>query len=374
MIKSDQLINLLSKEGLNLFTGIPCSIFKDFLFCLEEKGKKVKHVVSASEEEAISIGVGYNLATSKIPVIYMQNSGLANSVDVLTSLANKEVYGIPMLLLISWRGEPGKKDEPQHFKMGKITLKLLKLLDIPYTILSDNEANVKKEIKKAKKYLIENNTPYAIIIRKGLFAPYQPKKRKEFYSLTREEAIKTIVDNIKRDRIIVSTTGKTSRELFEYREIKKHGHGTDFYTFGSMGSSSAIALGIALQKTKKKVFVFDGDGSILMQMGILATVGHYLPKNFYHIIFDNNAFDSTGGQRTLSGTVDFGKIASVCGYKNVKTVSSKNELIRFAKTIESKQGPVILTIKVKQGARKDLGRPVRTPVEIKKEFMKLLSK
>jgi len=373
MINGDQLINLFTKEGFEFITGIPCSILKDFLFCLSEKEKMIEHIIPTNEEEAISIAVGYYLATAKIPIVYMQNSGLARSVDVLTSLVNKEVYRIPMLLLISWRGEPGKKDEPQHVKIGRITLKLLETLNIPYTILSKDKSKIAKEIKKAKEYLKENSLPYAIVVRKGLIMSRQPKKTREFYTLTREQAIKIIIDNLKGDEIIVSTTGKTSRELFEYREAKGQSHETDFYTLGSMGCSTSIALGIAL-KTKKKVIVFDGDGSVLMEMGTLATIGHYLPKNFYHIIFENDAHDSTGGQKTVSNTVSFNKIALASGYKGAKTIFNQRKLTDVIKSLKMNSGPQMLVIKIRKGSRKDLGRPTTIPVENKKLLMRFLKK
>ena len=372
MIKASQLINLLTKEELNFITGIPCSILKDFLSGLSEKKGQIEHIIATSEEEAMSIGVGYYLATAKIPIVYMQNSGLARSVDVLTSLANKEVYNVPILLLISWRGDPSKKDEPQHLKMGKITPKILKTLNIPYTVLSDSKPKIVKEIKVAKKYLENNSLPYAIIIKKGLIKPDQTKKQKDVYLLSREETIKIIINNLKNDEVIISTTGKTSRELFEYRETKKQSHKTDFYTVGSMGCSAAIALGIALGKPKKKIFVFDGDGSVLMQMGSLATIGHYLPKNFYHIIFDNNTYDSTGGQKTVSDTVNFNKIAFACGYKNVKTVFTQKKLVNIIQNLKMSSGPKMLVIKIKNGSRKDLGRPTITPSENKKLLMNFL--
>lgn len=367
-----KLINLLIKNDLTFVTGVPCSIFKDFLAYINDTGR-INHIPAASEGEACAIASGYYLSTKKIPIVYMQNSGLGNSVDPLTSLLSKTVYGIPALLLISWRGEPGKKDEPQHLKMGKITLKLLKLLDIPYTILSDSEIKAEKEIKGAKRYLKESNSSYAIIVKKGIIESYQSqKKEKDIYSLTREEAIKIIVDNLKGNEIIISTTGKTSRELFEYREIRKQGHQTDFYVIGSMGCSAGVALGIALQKPNRKIFVFDGDGSALMKMGTLATIGHFSPKNLFHIIFDNNAHDSTGGQKTVSDSVDFSKVALACGYKSAKTVSTQKELVGFVKAIELQKCPGMLVVKLRRGARKNLGRPTLSPVELKKMFMSKL--
>ncbi len=373
-MKSNRLISIFAKEGLNFITGVPCSIFKDLLIYVNNTNR-ISHIPATSEGEACAIASGYYLSTKKIPIVYMQNSGLGNSVNPLTSLMDKVVYSIPALLLVSWRGEPGEKDEPQHLKMGKITLKLLNTLDIPYAVLSPNETEIEKEIKKAKQYFKKNNSPYALVVKKGIIESRQNKKEeKNIYSLTREQAIKIIIDNLKGNEAIVSTTGKTSRELFEYREAKKQGHQTDFYTVGSMGCSAGIALGIALNKPKKRIFIFDGDGAALMKMGTLATIGHFLPKNLFHIIFDNNAHDSTGGQKTVSNSVDFSKIALTCGYKSAKTVSTQKELTGFIKTLKLQKQPSMLVIKVKKGARKDLGRPTTTPQENKSAFMKFLKR
>lgn len=370
MITCDNLAKIFKSNGFNFFTGVPCSIFKDWLNFIGEK-KQFQEVTATSEGEACAIASGFHLATQKIPVIYMQNSGLGNSIDPLTSLMNKEAYGIPALLLISWRGEPSIKDEPQHLKMGKITFSLLDILGIPFVVLSDNKKTAEKQIKKAKTYLKKRELPYAIIVRKGTIAPYQAKKEKDKYLLTRERAIELIIGSLKGDEAVFSTTGKTSRELFELRERKKQSHKCDFYTLGSMGLTSGIAMGAALQKPKKKVFVFDGDGSVLMKMGTLGTIGHYLPRSFYHIIFDNNAHDSTGGQRTVSDTVQLDKVAKACGYKSARVLTQEKEIKESLSKI--KEGPAMLVIKVKKGSREGLGRPTLSPLKMKKLFMKFLA-
>lgn len=372
MLKNDKLVGLLRRKNLNFITGVPCSIFKDFLNYINDTGE-IKHIPATSEGEACAIASGYYLATKKIPMVYMQNSGLGNSINPLTSLLDKAIYSIPALLLISWRGEPGKKDEPQHVKMGEITLKLLKTLNIPFDFLSPDQTKAAKKIKKAKQYLVKNNSPYAIIVKNKTIESYQSKtEEKNTYSLTREETIKTILDNLNGNETIISTTGKTSRELFECRETKKQSHQADFYVVGSMGCSAGIALGIALSKPQKKIFIFDGDGSILMKMGTLATIGHFLPKNLYHIVFDNNAYDSTGGQKTVSDSVDFSRIALACGYKSAKIATTQKEVVNFIKTIKSQKCPSMLVIKIKKGSRKNLGRPTKTPQENKVAFMKFL--
>ncbi|OGZ33189.1 MAG: phosphonopyruvate decarboxylase [Candidatus Portnoybacteria bacterium RBG_13_40_8] len=372
MLKNNELISLLIKKDLTFVTGVPCSIFKDFLIYINDTGK-LNHVPATSEGEACAIASGYYLATKKIPMVYMQNSGLGNSINPLTSLLDKAIYGIPALLLISWRGEPGKKDEPQHIKMGRITLKLLKTLSIPFSFLPPDQVKAAKEIEKAKLYLKKNGSPYAIIVKKETIESCQSKaEEKNIYSLTREEAIKIILANLKGDEAIISTTGKTSRELFECREIKKQNHRTDFYVVGSMGCSAGIALGIALTKPRKKIFIFDGDGSVLMKMGTLATIGHFLPKNLFHIIFDNNTYDSTGGQKTVSNSADFSRIALACGYKSAKIATTQKELVNFVKTIKFQKCPSMLIVKIKRGSRKNLGRPTKTPQENKIAFMKFL--
>ena len=374
MIKGKELLNILMKNNFRFIAGVPCSILKDFLTAIDKNKNKIKHIISTNEGEAMGIAAGYYLSTSKIPVVYMQNSGLGDALDPLTSLFNKEVYNIPVLLFISWRGEPGKKDATQHIKMGRVTLKLLEILNIPYAILPAHKIELGKEIQKAKTYFRENKLPYAIIIRKGTISPSRIEKEKNNYSLSREEAVRIVIDNLRGEEVVIATTGKMSRELFECRKADKQGTGKDFYNLGSMGCAASIALGIALQKPKKKIFVFDGDGAVLMKMGALATIGHYLPKNFYHIIFDNEAHDSTGGQPTVSNTVNFGRVAKSCGYRNSRIAASERQLKKRLINMKNTNGPAILLVKVRKGARQDLGRPTTTPDENKKALMDFLLK
>lgn len=371
MITCEKLAEIFKSQELTFFTGVPCSILKDWLNFIKDN-KDFQHVAASSEGEACAISTGFHLAANRIPVVYMQNSGLGNSVDPLTSLLNEEMYNIPAILLISWRGEPGTNDTPQHTKMGRITTGLLETLGIPYTVLPFEESEINQEIKKAKEYAQEHNSPYALILRKGIIGLYNSEKEEDRHILTREQTIEMIVDGFTNKEIVVSTTGKTSRELFEVRKKKNQKTETDLYTLGSMGCCSGIGLGIALQKPDKKVFVFDGDGSVLMKMGTLATIGHCGPKNFYHIVFDNNAHDSTGGQKTSSNTVDFAKTALSCGYKFGQVVSTKEQLIESIKSMKSVDGPAMLVIKVKKGARKDLSRPDRISMEYRNEFAEFI--
>lgn len=374
MIKCEDLWNIFKNENINFFTGVPDSTFKEWMkFLADSHGDNLKNIIACNECEAAAIASGYHFATNNIGVVYLQNSGFGKLVNPLTSLVDPEVYSIPMLLMIGWRGEPGKKDEPQHKKMGRVMIPLLEALEIPYAELPANIDDAAKVISKAKSHSVKNNVPYAIIVKKGLFETYISNTLyNQNFSLTREEAIKQIVDVLGKEDVIVSTTGKTSRELFEYREANLMGHQNDFLTVGSMGCSASIALGIALQKEDKKIIVFDGDGAAIMQEGALTTIGHYAPKNLIHIIFDNAAYESTGGQPTTSSSVDFEKLALANGYSGSRTVNAAKDISSAIKELTRKQGPQMLIVNVKKGSRKDLGRPTTTPLENKEGFMDFL--
>ncbi len=371
MINCNDLANVFKKNDLTFFTGVPDSTFKDWMAFLSD-GNDLTNIISCNECEAIALSTGYHLATEKIGIVYMQNSGLGKTVNPITSLATKEVYSIPMILMIGWRGQPGKKDEPQHKMMGRIMLRLLDTLEIPYKLLPKEINEAEKIIIEMKKIAEEKKSPVAIIVEEETFEEYISKNIfNTNYEMNREDAIKIVIDNIDKTSSVISTTGKTSRELFEQRII--HGEKPkDFYTVGSMGCSASIAAGIALQKPDKKIYCFDGDGAVLMQMGALSTIGSYKPKNFIHIILDNVSYDSTGGQPTNSKNVNFERIATACSYNHVKTIETKNDLINSINEMKNLDGPNMIIIKVNKGARKDLGRPTSTPTENKETFMKFL--
>jgi phosphonopyruvate decarboxylase len=372
-MKCEDLWEIFKKENITFFSGVPDSTFKDWMKLLNDKhGIGLTNIIACNECEAIATITGHHLATKNIGVAYMQNSGLGKTINPLTSLCDKEVYSIPLILMVGWRGKPGEKDEPQHKKMGEITLSLLDILNIPYRILPKDVSKAKDIIIEMKNKTLETNSPVALIISKGIFEEYQFEKDiKTNYEMNREEAIKIITNELNEKDIIISTTGKTSRELFEHR-IEKKELPRDFYTVGSMGCSASIANGIALQKPGKNIFIFDGDGAIIMQMGSLATIGSYKSKNLYHIIFDNSSYDSTGGQPSNSSHLSFEEIALSCGYKATQTIKTKEELVYSIRKLKEKKGPQLLVIKVNKGARKDLGRPTTTPIENKKTFMDFL--
>ena len=373
MLNCEEFCNLLIKNDIDFFAGVPDSILKDFCAYIIENAIDKNHIIAANEGNAIALAAGYHLATDKISLVYMQNSGQGNAINPLTSLVDKEVYGIPVLLLIGWRGEPGKKDEPQHMKQGKITISLLNTLGIPYKILPDNVEGVRKVLKTAINSMKKKSAPYALVVRKGTFKSCKLKNKIiSQFELSREDAIKRIVDNLGDQDIIVSTTGKTSRELYEYREELCQGHSKDFLTVGSMGHSSQIALAIALSKPSQKVYCLDGDGALIMHMGSLAIIGSKSPKNFKHIVLNNGAHDSVGGQPTAGLKIDIPAIAKACGYKTVLYAEKGLELEDKLKLLKSGDGPALLEIRVNKGARKYLGRPKSSPLENKKEFMRFL--
>jgi phosphonopyruvate decarboxylase len=373
MIASKEFYNVLVKNDISFFSGVPDSLLKSICAFLTDHVAPENNIISANEGGAVALAAGYHLATGKIPLVYMQNSGIGNAINPILSLIDEKVYSIPLLMMIGWRGEPGIKDEPQHIKQGEVTCGLLEAMDIPYVILPDDFGKAEMIIEKSISYVKENNCPFAFLIKKGLFEPYQLKKNIETdFEMNREEAVKIVVDMLNSNDIIVSTTGKTSRELFEYREELGQKHENDFLTVGSMGHASQIALGIALKKPHKNIYCFDGDGATLMHTGSLGVIGDLAAKNYKHIIFNNGAHDSVGGQATIAHHIDIPAIAAGFNYKEVIVATDKKGLISGMNRLKLADGPVLLEIKINKGARKDLGRPTTSPIENKENFMGLL--
>jgi len=375
MIKCEDFFDILKEKDLLFFTGIPDSTIKEWIkYVIDNDGTSLNHLVACNECEAIALAAGYHLATKKIGVVYMQNSGLGKAINPLASLCDRDVYSIPVLLMIGWRGEPGKQDAPQHKKMGKITASLLDTLNIPYSILEPNISKVKAELNKAEEYLKNNDAPYALILRRGLFEEYKLKLEQPSNSiLTREEVINRIMDKLNEDTIVVSTTGYTSREVFEYREARKADHHKSFYNIGAMGCASSIGLSIALQHPSKRVVIFDGDGATMMQMGAFTTIGKYQPANLLHIIFDNQAHESTGGQPTNSGLIDLCAIALASNYNSAFKFNNLKQLDEVLPNILKMEGPTMVLIKIKQNSKKDLKRPDKEPKEYKEDLIRFLT-
>ena len=323
----------------------------------------------------MGIATGYHLATGRVPVVYLQNSGEGNIINPLASLTDKEVYNIPVLLVIGWRGRPGVKDEPQHVKQGKVTTGLLNVMGINYAILSKDEADAAKQIKIAVEYMKATNECYALVIEKDTFEDYKLQNvEKNDLPLSREEAIQKVAARVEETACIVATTGMISRELFEARTAWNQGHEKDFLTVGSMGHASQIALGIALQKPERKVYCFDGDGASLMHMGNMAITASMNCRNYVHVVFNNGAHDSVGGQPTVGLKIDFCGVAKALGYKATYSAETKEQLETIIDEVQNVEGPVFLQVCVKKGNRKDLGRPTTTPVQNKEALMAFLQK
>lgn len=372
MISLHEFLTALKENGVTLFTGVPDSLLKDFCAYVRDNESRERNIITANEGNAIALAAGHYLGTGEVALAYMQNSGLGNSVNPLTSLVDREVYSITVLLLIGWRGEPGVKDEPQHVKQGRVTTKLLETLEIPYEIVSPETREITTVVERAVNHMKTNLSPYAIVVKKGSFEDYKGVGSEgPIQELSREEAIEIIVKTIPSDSVIVSTTGKASRELFETRERLSQGHERDFLTVGSMGHSSSIALGISLGN-RKKVFCLDGDGAVIMHMGSMAIIGDMKPKNFFHIVLNNESHESVGGQPTVGGKIDIPAISKACGYERTESVSTKKDLEEAMKRTQRCQGPLLIEVKVRKGARKDLGRPTSTPIENKEAFIGFL--
>lgn len=375
MVSVEKFYDALRHCGVSMFTGVPDSLLKNLCAYITDHSDPAHNIIAANEGGAVGIAVGHYLATGEVPVVYMQNSGIGNAINPLLSLADEKVYSIPILLIIGWRGEPGVHDEPQHFKQGEVTLTLLEAMQIPYSILPDEDeaalTTAQMMISDCKKL----SKPHAIVIRKNTFDKYKLQNEAvNDYPLSREQALTHLVNAIDADSMIVSTTGKLSRELYELRESLGQGHGNDFLTVGSMGHSSSIALGIVLEKPDRKIFCFDGDGAFIMHMGAISNIGALSPKNLVHVVFNNGAHESVGGQPTLGFGIDICSIARACGYKETLTVSTPDEFAALSNRINLLEGPVMIELRVRIDSRVNLGRPTTTPIENKQIFMKNLTR
>lgn len=373
MISAEFICSVLKNNGINLFCGVPDSLLKDFCAYISENFDRKNNIITANEGNAIALAAGHYLATSNPALVYMQNSGTGNTINPLLSLTDAEVYNIPALIFVGWRGEPNQKDEPQHIKQGKVTDKIFDACEIEHSILPDNENDAKTSLEKAFEYMQKTLKPYVFIIKKGTFEKYEKKEDVQSYEMTRETAISTVAEFLDKDYVIVSTTGQISRELYEYSERMEKNHSSDFLTVGSMGHASSIALGIALEKADKTVYCFDGDGAFLMHMGAIPVIASLEPQNFKHIIFNNEAHDSVGAQKTCANKIDFQRLALSCGYKSAFSVRKLEDLKKIMPQFIETKSPSLLEIKVKCGARKDLGRPKEKPIQNKIAFMEKLN-
>ena len=374
MIRPECVIDKLRAQGVDCYAGVPDRLKKNMCAYITDHFDAAHNIIAANEGAAVGFAAGHYLATGQPACVYMQNSGEGNIINPIASLTDQEVYNIPVLLLIGWRGCPGVHDEPQHVKQGKVTTGLLNVMGINYEVLVKEEDKAEKQIAKAVKAL-RNKDVFALVIEKDTFDEYKLQNvEKNDLTMSREEAIQTVVAALGEKDCIVSTTGMISRELFEYRAAMGQGHEHDFLTVGSMGHASQIALGIALAQPERRVWCFDGDGAAIMHMGSMAIIANKAPKNYVHVVFNNGAHDSVGGQPTVGLTIDLPAVAKAVGYKANYSVDDKSELESMLNKVKNQDGPVILEIKVKKGNRKDLGRPTTTPIQNKEALMDFLSK
>ncbi|MCM1425816.1 MAG: phosphonopyruvate decarboxylase [Eubacterium sp.] len=367
-------VQTLFKElDSDFFTGVPDSQLRVLCDCLmDSKGICSSHIIAANEGNAVAIAAGNYLATGKVPVIYMQNSGIGNAVNPALSLINEKVYGIPCIFVIGWRGEPGVHDEPQHVRQGELTIQLLKCIGLKVCIIdTDTSGNDIKHVMDECKEWFAQGKSLAFVVKKGALKSDMKVCYKNPYMLLREEVIECIVDISGQD-VIVATTGKAGRELYEVRERKGLSHQCDFLTVGSMGHCSSIALGIAMSQSDTKVWCIDGDGAVLMHLGAMAVIGNQRPNNLVHVVINNEAHESVGGMPTVAATMNIPQIALGCGYEYAVSIQTMDELklqLQYTKEVSCLS---LIEVKCAIGARENLGRPVTTPKENRDSFMEFL--
>ncbi|AVQ37342.1 phosphonopyruvate decarboxylase [Clostridium botulinum] len=371
-MKIETMVKEMEELGIGSIVGVPDSTLKEFCDYMNyENPHNLKHYVPANEGAAVGLAAGIYLGTGKPVCIYMQNSGIGNAINPIVSLLNKEVYDIPTLFMVGWRGEPNVHDEPQHKFQGMITKELFDVLNVRNEVISSNTTDEQlKAVFKIARNELNNNRQFAIIIKKGTFEKRGNKAHKNSYEIIREDAIKEILKQIEVTDMIVSTTGKISREVYEESDIILGGHKQNFLTVGSMGHSSMIALGLAKEHENRRIYCIDGDGSVLMHMGALAFIAKQNPKNLIHIVLNNDAHESVGRMPTCAVGVNIGNIAQACGYPKVYHVYRSEELTVVLKKAKYRNELCLIEVKVSLESRADLGRPKESARENKENFMK----
>ena len=369
-----KVTSLVNTIGADFYTGVPDSQLKALCnYLINTYGIDAKHhMIAANEGNCVALAAGYHLATGKVPVVYMQNSGEGNIINPVASLLNEKVYAIPMIFIVGWRGEPGIHDEPQHVYQGEVTIKLLDDMNIKSFVITPETTEKELEVAMSEfKNLLDEGKQVAFVVKKNAIEYDEKVKYANDFKMTREDIIKHIIEKTGEDPII-STTGEASRELFEARVANNQSHKYDFLTVGSMGHTSSIALGVALNKPKQKIWCVDGDGSALMHMGSMAVLGANKPKNLVHIIINNGAHETVGGMPTVASDIDFVKIAKACGYPSATCVDNFEDLDAQLEKVKKAKKLCLIEVKCSIGAREDLGRPTTTALENKQNFMKYL--
>jgi phosphonopyruvate decarboxylase len=374
MVDCKTLDEQFRNVGVQFFTGVPDSCFKPWVNYLLEN-RPADHLTATVEGEALAIAAGYSLATGKTAGVYLQNSGLGNLINPLTSIVDPLVYGMPALLMISWRAKPGCPDEPQHTRMGENLPNILTTLGVPFAIFSDE--TLEDALTKGFEMACASGQSFALLMRNGDIDDYpdppNSEKMEEVGELTRWDAIVAITEFFGKNAVYFSTTGKTSRELYLLRDETGGDHSLDFLNVGGMGYVSSLALGFSI-RSRKRAVILDGDGSVLMHMGTLATIGHYAPPRILHFTLDNNAHDSVGGSKTVSDTVNFELLGRAVGYKRTASVDSRRSLEKELRKLKDHEGPALIRVKVKKGSKENLPRPSLSPPERKKLFLNALAR
>lgn len=366
--------NLVKIIGSDFYTGVPDSQLKALCnYLMATYGIDPKHhIIAANEGNCTALAAGYHLATGKVPVVYMQNSGEGNIINPVASLLNDKVYAIPVVFIVGWRGEPGVHDEPQHIYQGEVTVKLLEDMDIATFIIGKETTD--EEVEKAMenfRTILSVGKDVAFVIRKGALTDAPKVEYKNENTMVREEIIRHIV-KVSGEDPIISTTGKASRELFEIRVANGQSHKYDFLTVGSMGHGSSIALGVAINKPEQRIWCIDGDGAVLMHMGAMALIGANKPQNMIHVIINNEAHETVGGMPTVAKQISIPDIAKACGYPNAVSVSTFEDLDRELVAAKNKNELSLIEAKCSIGAREDLGRPTIEPKGNKDHFMEFI--
>lgn len=362
----------LGALGVRMYAGVPDSLLKPLGSYVMTQLPREQHVITANEGSAVGLAIGHYLRSGDPAAVYLQNSGFGNAVNPLLSLADADVYGIPMLLIVGWRGQPGVKDEPQHVKQGRVQEALLDAMDLPWSVLPDEPAEAERLVEDAVRTARERGCPYVLLVRKGTFAETTAVQHAGSELCSREDALVAAVDAVGEGPVIVSTTGMLSRELFEHRVASGTSGERDFLTVGGMGHASAIALGVAMAEPDREVWCFDGDGALLMHFGGLAVIADHAPRTFFHVVFNNGVHDSVGGQPTSIDKVDVPSAARDLGYTYAASTDDPATLPDAVARLRSAGGPALLEVRVRPGNRAGIGRPTRTPQESKDAFMSAL--
>ena len=371
MIDQEKFFKALNDKDVGFFTGVPDSYLNAFCTYLAENVSSSKHIIAANEGNAVALASGYYFATGTVPLVYMQNSGMGNALNPLASLVNKDVYAVPMVLLIGWRGDPSVKDHAQHKAQGEITTKLLDILGIPYVVVKDDDACVEEMVSWAVQMAKDTGVPTALIAQKGIFAENTKKPIvDDSYPMSREEAITVILDNMPKDTIFVATTGRATRELYHLRDERGETHDYDVLNLGSMGHASSIAMGMAQAIKNRLVVCLDGDAAAIMHLGALTTVSKYDMPNFLHIVLNNGAHESVGGQPSVGHLVDFVKIARGSGYR-AQVVENENSLITVLKEFNDGKAASFIDVRIRKGMRAVLPPLNINPRQLISDFMNI---